>query len=69
MGRLPGTGQLMVFSVEHHHPGRNPQVDQRGIKLVALRDGAAVVLLAVDDQRRGFGMFAGGRIKIKRPVS
>ena len=46
-------GQAVAFAVEHHHFGRHARVLQRVEPFLPLTDRRDVVLLAVDDQRRG----------------
>ena len=55
MGGLAASGELMVLTMEEAHPGRNAFVDQGLHELIPFFDGAAIVLVAMDEQSRGNG--------------
>ena len=61
---LTGTGELVVFAVEHAQAGGHAAVGQGGVHLQAFRQGAAVVFIGMDEQRGGdhIGGVAQGRL-------
>ena len=50
---LAGAGKLVILPMEEAQPGRNTLVDQSGVHLQTLVQRATVILIRMNEQRRG----------------